>query len=106
MDWKAAMGVDDDFAGIALTTFSLMPARMLAGGADVEAFEATLAKALLRRHPKVERNIDHLQDLGMRKARYRGRRRTRLQALFAATVANFKRSAVLGAFGSAAALAA
>ena len=31
----------------------------------------------------------------MRKARYRGWRKTRLQALFAATVANFKRLAVL-----------
>ena len=32
----------------------------------------------------------------MRKARYRGRRKTNLQALLAATVANFKRLAVLG----------
>ena len=54
-------------------------------------------KALLRRRSKVERKIDHLQDLGMRKARYRGRRRTLLQALLAATVANFKRLAVLDA---------
>ncbi len=55
-------------------------------------------KALLRRRSKVERKIDHLQDLGMRNARYRGRRKTRLQALLAATVANFKRLGVLGAF--------
>ncbi|MCA1681769.1 MAG: IS1182 family transposase [Actinobacteria bacterium] len=55
-------------------------------------------RALLRRRPKVERKIDHLQDLGMRQARYRGRRRTRLQALLAATVANFKRLVVIGAF--------
>lgn len=55
-------------------------------------------QAVLRKRAKVERKIDHIQDLGMRKARYRGRRRTRLQALFAATVANFKRLAVLGAF--------
>jgi hypothetical protein len=55
-------------------------------------------KALLRRRPKVERKIDHLQDLGMRQARYRGRRRTKLQALLAATVANFKRLVVLDAF--------
>ncbi len=55
-------------------------------------------KALLRRRAKVERKIDHLQDLGMRKARYRGRRKTRLQAYLAATVANFKRLAVLGVF--------
>jgi hypothetical protein len=56
--------------------------------------------ALLRRRAKVERRIDHLQDLGMRKARYRGRRKTRLQAFLAATVANFKRLAVLGAFAA------
>jgi hypothetical protein len=55
-------------------------------------------RALLRRRAKVERKIDHMQDLGMRQARYRGRRKTRLQALLAATVANFKRLAVLGAF--------
>jgi len=62
-------------------------------------------KALLRRRSKVERKIDHLQDLGMRQARYRGRRRTRLQALLAATVANFKRLGVLGAFDAGSALA-
>ena len=66
----------------------------------IEAARAAQAepetKALLRRRSKVERKIDHLQDLGMRKARYRGRRKTRLQALLAATVANFKRLAVLG----------
>lgn len=55
-------------------------------------------RALLRRRSKIERKIDHVQDLGMRQARYRGRRKTRLQALLAATVANFKRLAVLGAF--------
>jgi hypothetical protein len=63
-------------------------------------------KALLRRRPKVERKIDHLQDLGMRKARYRGRRKTRLQALLAATVANFKRLVVLDAFKISPAMAA
>jgi hypothetical protein len=63
-------------------------------------------KALLRRRPIVERRIDHLQDLGMRKARYRGRRKTRLQALLAATVANFKRLVVLDAFKNSPALAA
>jgi hypothetical protein len=57
-------------------------------------------KALLRRRAKVERKIDHLQDLGLRKARYRGRRKTKLQALLAATVANFKRLVALGAFTS------
>jgi FAD/FMN-containing dehydrogenase len=55
-------------------------------------------KALLRQRSKIERKIDHLQDLGMRTAHYRGRRKTRLQALLAATVANFKRLGVLGAF--------
>ena len=46
LDWKVAMGVDDDFAGIAPTTFALMRARMLAGDADAELFKATLAKAV------------------------------------------------------------
>lgn len=55
-------------------------------------------KALLRNRSKVERKIDHLQDLGMRKSRYRGKRKTKLQALLAATVSNFKRLAVLDAF--------
>jgi transposase len=63
-------------------------------------------KALLRRRSKVERKIDHLQDLGMRTSRYRGRRKTRLQALLAATVANFKRLVVLDAFENASATAA
>jgi hypothetical protein len=63
-------------------------------------------KALLRQRSKIERKIDHLQDLGMRQARYRTRRKTRLQALLAATVANFKRLAVLGAFGTEPVLAA
>lgn len=57
-------------------------------------------KALLRRRCKVERKIDHLQDLGMQKARYRGRRKTKLQALLAATVANFQRLHVLGVFAT------
>ena len=55
-------------------------------------------KALLRQRSKVERKIDHLQDLGMDDARFRGRRKTKLQALFAATVANFSRLGVLGVF--------
>jgi Transposase DDE domain/Transposase domain (DUF772) len=54
--------------------------------------------AMLRLRAKVERKIDHLQDLGMSKTRYRGRRKTKLQALLAATVANIKRLAVIGAF--------
>jgi hypothetical protein len=68
----------------------------------IEAARAAQAepatKALLRRRPKVERKIDHLQDLGMRQSRYRGRRKTKLQALLAATVANFKRLVVLDVF--------
>ena len=62
------------------------------------AQEEPFTKALLRRRAKIERKIDHLQDLGMRKARYRGRRKTKLQGLLAATVANFARLVVLGAF--------
>ena len=45
-DWKAAMGVDDDFEGIVARTFSLMRARMIAHDADNELFKATLAKAV------------------------------------------------------------
>jgi MinD-like ATPase involved in chromosome partitioning or flagellar assembly len=41
----------------------------------------------------------------MRQARYGGRRKTRMQALLAATVANFKRLHVLGAFDAAPGLA-
>jgi hypothetical protein len=71
----------------------------------IEAARAAQAqpgtKALLRRRAKVERKIDHLQDLGMRRSRYRGRRKTRLQAFLAATVANLKRLAVLGVLGGA-----
>jgi hypothetical protein len=62
-------------------------------------------KALLRRRSKVERKIAHLQHLGMRTARYSGRRKTTLQALLAATVANFSRLAVLGVFDTTTAIA-
>lgn len=55
-------------------------------------------RALLRKRAKVERKIDHLQDLGMRKTRYRGRTKTLLQLLLAAAVANFNRLGVLGVF--------
>lgn len=54
--------------------------------------------AMLRRRSKVERKIDHLQDLGMGQARYRGTRTTKFQALLAATAANFQRLHVLGVF--------
>lgn len=62
-------------------------------------------KALLRRRCKVERKIDHLQDLGMDEARYRGQRKTKLQALLAATVANIQRLHVLGVFDTTSELA-
>jgi Transposase DDE domain/Transposase domain (DUF772) len=55
--------------------------------------------SLLRDRAKVERKVDHLQDLGMRKARYRGRRKTKHQGLMAATVANIGRLHTLGALG-------
>jgi transposase len=55
---------------------------------------------LIRARAKVERKVDHLQDLGMSKARYYGLRKTRLQARLAATVANLKRLAVLGAWAA------
>ena len=54
----------------------------------------------------MERKIYHLQDLCMRNSRYRGRRLTKLQALLAATVANFKRLVFLYSFTVTAALAA
>ncbi len=60
----------------------------------------TIAK--LRQRPKVERKIDHLQDLGMRKARYRGRRKTKLQLLLAGIVANINRTDILMAAAQAA----
>jgi transposase len=57
-------------------------------------------KALLRARCKVERKIAHLQGAGMRKARFRGRRKTKLQLNIAAAVVNIKRLAALGAFGA------
>src|SRR6266540_6079572 len=65
------------------------------------AQEDPAVKSLLRQRAKVERKIAHLQHLGMRQARYRGKRKTQLQATLAAVVANFKRLAVLGAFDGA-----
>jgi hypothetical protein len=56
-------------------------------------------KTLLRNRSKIERKIDHLQDLGMRTARYRGRRKTKHQTFMAATVANICRLDILGALG-------
>jgi len=45
-DWKAAMGVDDEFTGIGATTFSLMRSRMVVHDADAELFERTIEKAV------------------------------------------------------------
>jgi hypothetical protein len=45
-DWKAAMGVDDDFCGIGATTFSLMRARMVLHDADNELFRKTIEKGV------------------------------------------------------------
>lgn len=53
----------------------------------------------LRRRAVIERKIDHLHDLGAKKARYRGRRKTKLQIVLAATVANFGRLDALGGLG-------
>ncbi len=60
--------------------------------------ERPAVKRKLRRRAVIERKIDHLQDLGAKKARYRGRRKTKLQAFLAATVANLTRLDLLGAF--------
>lgn len=60
--------------------------------------ERASVKRKLRRRAVVERKIDHLHDLGAKKARYRGRRKTKLQAFLAATVANLTRLDLLGAF--------
>ena len=57
-------------------------------------------KALLRARSKVERKIAHLQQAGMRKARFCGRRKTKLQLLIAAAVVNIKRLAALGVFAT------
>ncbi|MGH8571847.1 MAG: transposase, partial [Gammaproteobacteria bacterium] len=73
-------------------------ARMAAARADQLRPET---KALLRARCKVERKIAHLQAAGMRKARFRGRRKTKQQLLVAAAVVNIKRLAALGVFGTA-----
>lgn len=76
-------------------TLSVHEARMARARAEAER---PPMKRKFRRRPVVERKIDHLKDLGLRKARYRGRRKTKLQALLAATVANIGRLHVLQAF--------
>ena len=45
-DWKAAMGVDDDFAGIAPRTFSLFRARLVIHDADETILRTTVEKAV------------------------------------------------------------
>lgn len=82
---------------------SVHEARMAKARADQQRPET---KALLRARSKVERKIAHLQGAGMGKARFRGRRKTKLQLNIAAAVVNIKRLAVLGAFGSTSELAA
>lgn len=77
---------------------SVHEARIAAARADQFRPET---KALLRARCKVERKIAHLKRAGIRKARFRGRRKTRLQLLIAAAVVNFKRLAVLGVFDTA-----
>lgn len=114
-DHKGRPALRFDFAAGLCAQCPLRP-RCVAGAAGrsiaVGTHEARIARArtaqhdpaiaaLLRRRAKVERKIDHLQDLGMRQARYRGRRKTTLQARLAATVANFHRLCVLGAFSTA-----
>jgi hypothetical protein len=47
-DWKAAMGVDDEFTGIAPRTFSLMRSRMVVHDADAKLFEKTLEAAMAK----------------------------------------------------------
>lgn len=49
----------------------------------------------LRRRPIIERKVDHLKDLGMGKARWRGQRKVLLQARLTAALANVKRIFVL-----------
>jgi len=48
-------------------------------------------KALYRQRPKVERKIAELVEHGLRQARYIGRKKKRLQALWTAAVVNLKR---------------
>jgi hypothetical protein len=79
--------------GARTITLSVHETRMAKARAEQER---PSIRAKLRRRPVVERKIDHLHDLGAKKARYRGRRQTKLQALLAATAANFVRLEALG----------
>ncbi len=63
--------------------------------------EKSCVRRKLRRRAIIERKIDHLQDRGLRKARYRGRRKVLAQARWGATLANIKRLFALDVFGAA-----
>lgn len=76
-------------------TLNVHEARLIKARAETQR---PSVKRKLRRRAVVERKVDHLQDLGTKKARYRGRRKTKLQAFLAATVANLTRLDLLGAF--------
>lgn len=82
-------------AGARTITLNVHEARMIKARAEQQR---PSVKRKLRRRAVIERKIDHLQDLGAKKARYRGRRKTKLQLLLAAMVANISRLDVLGAF--------
>lgn len=84
-------------AGPRTITLNRHEARLIKARADQQR---PSVKAKLKRRPVIERKIDHLQDLGAKKARYRGRRKTKLQVLLAATVANFSRLEILGGLGA------
>jgi len=81
--------------GARTITLNVHEARLAKARAELER---PSVKRKLRRRAVVERKVDHLKDLGARKARYRGRRKTKLQAFLAATVANLTRLDLLGAF--------
>lgn len=63
-------------------TLNFHEARLIEARADQQR---PSVKRKLRRRAVIERKIDHLQDLGANQARYRGRRKTKLQILLAAT---------------------
>lgn len=83
-------------AGPRTITLNPHEARLIKARADQQR---PSVKAKLRRRAVIERKIDHLHDLGAKKARYRSRRKTKLQVLLAGVVANISRLDVLGAFG-------
>ncbi len=78
-------------------TIRLHPQEALLQQARRDQAKRSVKRKLLLR-VVIERKIDHLQDRGLRKARYRGRRKTLLQARWGATLANIKRLFALEAF--------